>query len=99
LNVRGSTREDALSLSLETQFGPLGQALSLPLTNCTFGALEVHDKTVKSTAKMRNKTTMVEIRPLIIFFRPAHGDSRVSFPSLVSFSCLMTGKEGAGEIL
>jgi hypothetical protein len=59
--VSGSIRDDALSLSLDTQFGLFGHALSLPSTNCTFGGFEAHDKRVKSTAKMTNNAISKEI--------------------------------------
>jgi hypothetical protein len=59
--VSGSTRDDALPLSLDTQFGLFGHALSLPSANCTFGGFEAHDKTVKSTAEMTNKAISKEI--------------------------------------
>jgi len=59
--VSGSTRDDALSLSLETQFGLLEHALSFPSTNCSFGGFEAHDKMVKSPAEITNKTITMEI--------------------------------------
>ena len=66
--VSGSVRDDGLSLSLDTQFGLFGHALSLPSTNCAFGGFEAQDKTVKSTAEITNKTIKIEIILFIRFF-------------------------------
>jgi hypothetical protein len=73
LKVSGSIRDDALSLSLDTQFGLSGHGLNLPSTNCVFGGFEAQDKTVKSTAKLTNTTITMEIILLITFglFRSA----------------------------
>jgi hypothetical protein len=64
----GSTRDDGLSLSLETQFGLVGHGLSLPSTNCSFGGFEAHDKMVKSTPEITNKTISIEIILFVTFF-------------------------------
>jgi len=68
--LSGSTRDDALSLSLDTQFGLFGHGLSLPSTNCTFDGFEAHDKTGKSPAEMTNKMASKEI---ILFMETLHG--------------------------
>jgi hypothetical protein len=68
LKVRGSAREDGLSLSLDTQFGLSGHGLSLPSTNCTFGGFEAHDKMVKNTAEMTIKTISKETIPFMETF-------------------------------
>jgi hypothetical protein len=57
-----------LSLSLDTQFGLLGHALSLPSTNCTFGGFEAQDKRAKSTAEITNTTISTEMILFIAFF-------------------------------
>jgi hypothetical protein len=75
LKASGSTREDALSLSLETQFGLFGHALSLPSTNCAFGGFEAHDKTVMSTPEIMNETiSKKDFRFLPLFGKEGQGE-------------------------
>jgi hypothetical protein len=67
LKVSGSSLDDALSLSLDTQFGLWGHALSLPSTNWIFGGFEEQEKMVKSMTEMTNKAISTEIIQFITF--------------------------------
>jgi len=68
LKVNGSTREDGISLSLDTQFGLLGHGLSFPSTNSTFGGRDAQDKTPKSTAKVTKEMICKEGTLFIALF-------------------------------
>lgn len=68
-----------MSLSLDTQFGLFGHALSFPSINPTFGGLEAHDKTVKSTIETMNKAITVEIKLFITLFSFLADDRVIRF--------------------